>query len=129
MLRGQDSPARFMRVMVLLLNLVMDTLLFLWHFFCGFLLIEVSLSWLCWIVCWQVSTIYPICTLPDIMVSWEVCMLVFSPLVSPCPTPPNVQFRYPEVHYRQLICRDFLLICVGVFFPNNKISFLPFPPQ
>lgn len=95
----------------------MDTLLFLWHFFCGFLLILLSLSRLCWTVCLHVSTIYPFLTLPDTVASWEVCMLVF-PLscVSPCPIPPDVQCRYPEVHYRQWICRDFLLLCFCLFF-------------
>lgn len=90
-------------------------------------LTHITLSRLCWIVCWQFSTIYPFCTLPDITASWEVCVLVFfsSHCVSLCPTPSNVRFRYPEVHYRQLTCRDFLLICFHLFLLLFSHSLLP----
>lgn len=109
------------------------TLSWIHYCFCGtsfVVLTHITLSRLCWTLCLHVSTIYPFLTLPDTVASWEVCMLVF-PLscVSPCPIPPNVQFRYPEVHYRQWICRDFLLIWFYLFFfPNSKISFLPSQP-
>lgn len=128
------SPAGFMRVMVhllflllLLLNLVIDTLLFLWHLFCGFLLILLSLSWLGQIVCWQVSTIYPFCSLPDTMVSWKVCMLVFPPHCVSRPTPPNVRFRYPEAHYNWSIKVFFWFVfvcfCLFVFSLITKFYF------
>lgn len=51
-------------------------------FFSGFSLPVPSLSWLYGIVCWQISTVYPFCTLPNMMTSWKVCMLVFSLIVS-----------------------------------------------
>lgn len=48
-------------------------------FFSGCSLTLPSSSWLCGIVCWQISPMYPFCTLPNVMTSWKVCMLVFSP--------------------------------------------------
>lgn len=40
-----------------------------------------SLLWLCWIVCWQVSTIYPFGTLTDTLVSEKCACWLFSPLI------------------------------------------------
>lgn len=100
------------------------------HLLCA-LLIALPWSRLCHVVCQQVHISRLFC---PCLIKWPpgMCACLFTPcVVSPrCPIPPLVQFRYPKVHYGEWICRGFLLLCLclfGIFFPNSKISFLPFP--